>query len=46
MREGAWAATALAGLFTAVVLLFTGFGFTRDKDDVRILLSTTGVRNL
>jgi hypothetical protein len=27
LREGAWAATALAGLVTAVVLLFTGFGF-------------------
>lgn len=46
MREGAWAATALAGLLTAIVLLFTGFGFTRDKDHVRLLLSTSGVRNL
>lgn len=31
MRRGAGVATALAGLVTAVVLLFTGFGFTRDK---------------
>ena len=46
MREGAWVATALAGMVTAVVLLFTGFGFTRDKDHVRLLLSTSGVSNL
>lgn len=46
MREGAWVATALAGLVTAVVLLLTGFGFTRDKDRVRLLLSATGVSNL
>jgi hypothetical protein len=46
MREGAWAATVLAGLLTAVVLLFTGFGFTRDKDHVRLLLSASGVQNL
>jgi hypothetical protein len=28
------------------VLLFTGFGFTPDKDHVRLLLSTSGVSNL
>jgi hypothetical protein len=46
LREGAWAATALAGLVTAVVLLFTGFGFTRDTDHVRLLLSKTGMKSL
>jgi hypothetical protein len=46
MREGAWVTTALAALVTAVVLLFTGFGFTRDKDQVRLLLSTSGASNL
>ncbi len=46
IREGAWAATAFAGLVTAIVLLFTGFAFTRDKDHVRLLLSTSGASNL
>jgi hypothetical protein len=46
LREGAWAATALAGLVTAVVLLLTGFGFTRDTDHVRLLLSKTGMKSL
>jgi hypothetical protein len=46
LREGAWVATALAGSVTAVVLLLTGFGFTRDTDHVRLLLSTKGVSHL
>lgn len=35
LRQGAWAATALAGVITAVVLLLSGFAFTRDHDRVR-----------
>ena len=47
--RGAWGATLLAGVVTAGVLLFTGFGFTRDKDHVRLLLTrdaATRVREL
>lgn len=46
LRGGALVATALAGLVTAVVLLLTGFGFSRDTDHVRLMLSTNGVSNL
>ena len=46
LRRGAWAATGFAGLVTAVVLLLTGFGFTRDIDHVRLLLTTDAVHNL
>jgi len=46
LRRGAGVATALAGLVTAVVLLLTGFGFTRDTDHVRLMLSTNGARDL
>ena len=38
-RRGAWGATAIAGIVTAGVLLFTGFGFTRDTDHVLLRLA-------
>jgi hypothetical protein len=46
LREGAWVATAVAGVVTAVVLLLTGFGFTRDTDHVRLMLTKSGVTDL
>jgi len=46
LREGAWGATGLAGAVTAVVLVLTGFAFTRDMDSVRLLLSPTGVNHV
>jgi hypothetical protein len=38
-RRAAWAMTAIAGIVTAGVLLFTGFGFTRDTDHVLLWLT-------
>jgi hypothetical protein len=46
LRDGAGVATAIAGIVTAVVLLLTGFGFTRDVDRVRLLLSPDGARHV
>lgn len=38
-RRAAWGTTTVAGAVTAGVLLFTGFGFTRDTDHVRLWLT-------
>jgi hypothetical protein len=46
LRRGAWVATGFAGLVTVCVLLFTGFGFTRDTDHVRLLLTKNAVNVL
>ena len=45
-RTAAGTLTATAGAVTLVVLLFTGFGFTRDSDHVRLLLTTSAVAEL
>ena len=46
LRRGAWVATGAAGLVTGGVLLLTGFGFTRDTDHVRLVLTGNAVSNL
>jgi hypothetical protein len=45
-RRWAWGVTALAAIVTAGVLLFTGFGFTRDTDHVRLWLAPQAARNV
>jgi hypothetical protein len=45
-RRAAGVLTALAGAVTLVVLLLTGFGFTRDSDHVRLLLTGNAVADL
>jgi len=46
LNVSAGIAAGVAGVVTAGVLLLTGFGFTRDADHVRLLLTSGGLHNL
>jgi len=46
LNISAWIAAGVAGVVTAGVLLLTGFGFTRDTDHVRLLLTSGGLHSL
>jgi hypothetical protein len=46
LKIGAGVSAAVAGAVTAGVLLLTGFGFTRDTDHVRLLLTPGGLHDL